>query len=194
MPRVNLLPWREADRKRRRQEFMFSIVAAIGSAALVTLAGRGLMSSAISHQEARNQALQTQIEALEKQIEEINGLEKQKQALIARMEIIETLQRSRPEIVHVFDELVRVLPEGVYLTYLKQSGARIEMRGIAQSSTRVSTFMRNIDSSEWLADPSLQVVETKGRDDGRGAQFTLFATQRKQTPVEDAQSAKVAAK
>jgi len=194
MPRVNLLPWREADRKRRRQEFMFSIVAAIGSAALVTLAGRGLMSSAISHQEARNQALQTQIEALEKQIEEINGLEKQKQALIARMEIIETLQRSRPEIVHVFDELVRVLPEGVYLTYLKQSGPRIEMRGIAQSSTRVSTFMRNIDSSEWLADPSLQVVETKGRDDGRGAQFTLFATQRKQTPVEDAKSAKVAAK
>ena len=194
MPRVNLLPWREADRKRRRQEFIFSIVAAIGSAALVTLAGRGLMSSAISHQEARNQALQTQIEALEKQIEEINGLEKQKQALIARMEIIETLQRSRPEIVHVFDELVRVLPEGVYLTYLKQSGPRIEMRGIAQSSTRVSTFMRNIDSSEWLADPSLQVVETKGRDDGRGAQFTLFATQRKQTPVEDAEAAKVAAK
>jgi len=194
MPRVNLLPWREADRKRRRQEFMFSIVAAIGSAALVTLAGRGLMAGAISHQETRNRALETQITALEKQIEEINGLEKQKQALIARMEIIETLQRSRPEIVHVFDELVRVLPEGVYLTYLKQSGPRIEMRGIAQSSTRVSTFMRNIDSSEWLADPSLQVVETKGRDDGRGAQFTLFATQRKQTPVEDAQSAKVAAK
>ena len=194
MPRVNLLPWREADRKRRRQEFMFSIVAAIGSAALVTLAGRGLMASAISHQETRNRALETQIVALEKQIEEINGLEKQKQALIARMEIIETLQRSRPEIVHVFDELVRVLPEGVYLTYLKQSGPRIEMRGIAQSSTRVSTFMRNIDSSEWLADPSLQVVETKGRDDGRGAQFTLFATQRKQTAVEDAKSAKVAAK
>jgi len=192
MPRVNLLPWREADRKRRRQEFIFSIVAAIGSAALVTLAGRGLMSSAISHQEARNQALQTQIEALEKQIEEINGLEKQKQALIARMEIIETLQRSRPEIVHVFDELVRVLPEGVYLTYLKQSGPRIEMRGVAQSSTRVSTFMRNIDSTEWLADPSLQVVETKGREAGSGAQFTLFATQRKQTPVEG--SAKVAAK
>ena len=176
MPRVNLLPWREADRKRRRQEFMFSIVAAIGSAALVTLAGRGLMSSAISHQEARNQALQTQIEALEKQIEEINGLEKQKQALIARMEIIETLQRSRPEIVHVFDELVRVLPEGVYLTYLKQSGPRIEMRGIAQSSTRVSTFMRNIDSSEWLKDPALQILETKGTSDA-GSQFTLSAVQ-----------------
>jgi len=176
MPRVNLLPWREADRKRRRQEFMFSIVAAIGSAALVTLAGRGLMSSAISHQEARNQALQTQIEALEKQIEEINGLEKQKQALIARMEIIETLQRSRPEIVHVFDELVRVLPEGVYLTYLKQSGPRIEMRGVAQSSTRVSTFMRNIDSSEWLKNPDLELIETKTGQVG-GMSFTMYADQ-----------------
>jgi type IV pilus assembly protein PilN len=195
MPRVNLLPWREADRKRRRQEFILSIVGAVASAALVTLVGRWLMNGAISHQEERNAALQKQIEALEKQIEEINGLEKQKQALIARMEIIETLQRSRPEIVHVFDDLVRVLPEGVYLTYLKQSGTRIEMRGVAQSSTRVSTFMRNIDSSEWLADPSLQVVETKGRDAARGAQFTLFASQRKQTPVEDQAAAeKVAVK
>ena len=173
-----------------------SIAAALGSAALVTLIGRFEMAGAISNQQERNTALQGQITQLEKQIEEINGLEKQKQALVARMEIIETLQRSRPEIVHVFDELVRVLPEGVYLTSLKQSGVRIEMRGVAQSSTRVSTFMRNIDSSEWLSDPSLQVVETKGRDGGRGANFTLFANQRKQTPVEGeaAASAKVAAK
>ena len=194
MPRVNLLPWREADRKRRRQEFFMSIGAALVSAALVMLIGRFMMASAISHQEERNAALQQQISELEKQIEEINGLEKQKQALIARMEIIETLQRSRPEIVHVFDELVRVLPEGVYLTYLKQNGVKIEMRGVAQSSTRVSTFMRNIDSSEWLSDPSLQVVETKARDGGRGASFTLFANQRKQVPVEGAAAAKVAAK
>jgi type IV pilus assembly protein PilN len=171
-----------------------SIAAALGSAALVTLLGRFEMASSISDQEERNAALQSQITALEKQIEEINGLEKQKQALIARMEIIETLQRSRPEIVHVFDEIVRVLPEGVYLTYLKQNGAKIEMRGVAQSSTRVSTFMRNIDSSEWLSDPSLQVVETKGRDAGRGASFTLFASQRRQVAVEQAAAAKVAAK
>ena len=196
MPRVNLLPWREADRKRRRQEFFMSIGAALGSAALVILLGRFAMASSISHQEERNAALQKQITELEKQIEEINGLEKQKQALIARMEIIETLQRSRPEIVHVFDELVRVLPEGVYLTYLKQNGVKIEMRGVAQSSTRVSTFMRNIDSSEWLSDPSLQVVETRARDSGRGASFTLFANQRRQAPVEGdaAAAAKVAAK
>jgi type IV pilus assembly protein PilN len=94
------------------------------------------------------------------------------------MEIIETLQRSRPEIVHVFDEMVRILPEGVYLTYLKQTGTRIELRGVAQSSTRVSAFMRNIDASEWLSDPALRIVETKGRDGGVGAEFTLFANQR----------------
>jgi type IV pilus assembly protein PilN len=195
MPRVNLLPWREADRKRRRQEFFLSIGAALASAGLVMLLGRFHMSGAISHQEERNAKLAAEISKLDEQIKEIEGLERQKQALIARMEIIETLQRSRPEIVHVFDDLVRVLPEGVYLTYLKQSGTRIEMRGIAQSSTRVSTFMRNIDSSEWLADPALQIVETKGRDAARGASFTLFANQRKQVPVEEqAAQAKVAAK
>ena len=197
MPRVNLLPWRESDRKRRRQEFLLSIGAAVASAALVTLIGRFEMNGAIAHQESRNQELEKEISKLDDQIKEIEGLERQKQALIARMQIIETLQRSRPEIVHVFDEIVRVLPEGVYLTYLKQTGTKIEMRGVAQSSTRVSTFMRNIDSSEWLADPSLQIVETKGRDAGRGSSFTLFANQRKQAPVEDAAgkaSKKVAAK
>jgi len=198
MPRVNLLPWRESDRKRRRQEFLLSIGAAVASAALVTLIGRFEMNGAIAHQAARNKELEKDISKLDDQIKEIEGLERQKQALIARMQIIETLQRSRPEIVHVFDELVHVLPEGVYLTFLKQSGSRIEMRGIAQSSTRVSTFMRNIDSSEWLADPSLQIVETKARDAGHGSTFTLFATQRKQVPDEDAAAGakkkKVAAK
>ena len=195
MPRINLLPWREAERKRKRQEFFLSLGAAVATAALVTLLGHWQISASIKHQQDRNDLLTREIAALDKQIEEINGLDAQKRRLLARMEIIETLQRSRPEIVHVFDELVRVLPEGVYLTSLKQTGSRIEMRGVAQSSTRVSTFMRNIDSSEWLSDPSLQVVETKSRDAGRGASFTLFANQRKQAPVEgDAASAKVAAK
>jgi type IV pilus assembly protein PilN len=112
------------------------------------------------------------------------------------MEIIETLQRSRPEIVHVFDEIVRVLPEGVFLTMIRQTGPKIEMRGVAQSSTRVSAFMRNIDNSQWLADPALRIVETKGTDATRGAEFTLFANQRSQIPVEgqDAATEKVAAK
>jgi type IV pilus assembly protein PilN len=195
MPRINLLPWRESERKRRRQEFALSIGAAIATAALVTLLGRWQMSSAIEHQNDRNQILTDEITELDKKIREIDGLENQKRRLLARMEIIETLQRSRPEIVHILDEIVRVLPEGVYLTYLKQSGTRFEMRGVAQSSTRVSAFMRNIDASEWLADPALRIVETKGRDASRGADFTLFANQRQHAPEgEDAAGGKVAAK
>jgi type IV pilus assembly protein PilN len=196
MPRINLLPWREAQRKRQRQEFLLGIAAAVGTAALVTLLGRWQMSAAIANQQERNSVIEAEIAELDKQIAEINGLENQKRRLIARMEIIETLQRSRPEIVHVFDEIVRVLPEGVYLTLVRQNGVRIEMRGVAQSSTRVSAFMRNIDNSQWLADPSLQIVETKGNDQTRGADFTLFANQRSQVPVEgeDAVTGKVAAK
>ena len=185
MPRINLLPWRESERKRKRQEFFLGIGAAIATAALVTLVGRWQMSAAIEHQNERNQIIKDEITQLDKQIEEIEGLENQKRRLLARMEIIETLQRSRPEIVHVFDEIVRVLPEGVYLTFLKQTGTRFEIRGVAQSSTRVSAFMRNIDASEWLADPALSIVETKGQNAG-GAEFTLFANQRSRVPPEEA--------
>jgi type IV pilus assembly protein PilN len=184
MPRINLLPWRESERKRKRQEFILSVGAAIATAALVTLLGRWQMGAAIEHQNDRNQIISEEIAELDKQIQEILGLENQKRRLLARMEVIETLQRSRPEIVHIFDEVVRVLPEGVYLTYLKQSGTRFEIRGVAQSSTRVSAFMRNIDASEWLADPALRIVETKGRDAG-GAEFTLFANQRSRVPPEE---------
>ena len=137
MPSINLLPWRETERKRKRQEFFLSLGAALATAGLVCLVGNWQMSSAIEHQAQRNQLLADEIALLDKQIEEINGLDAQKQRLLARMEIIETLQRSRPEIVHIFDDVVRVLPEGVYLTYLKQTGKRFELSGIAQSSTRV---------------------------------------------------------
>jgi type IV pilus assembly protein PilN len=197
MPRINLLPWREAERKRKRQEFVLSLGAAVATAALVALLGRWQMSASISHQEERNKALSDQIAQLDKQIEEINGLDAQKRRLLARMEIIETLQRSRPEIVHIFDELVRVLPEGVYLTYLRESGTRFEIRGVAQSSTRVSTFMRNIEASEWLADPELQIVDTRSRDAAGGANFTLFANQRSHASPDqqgDGTGNKVAAK
>ena len=199
MPRINLLPWREAERKRKRQEFIFSLVAAVSTAGLVTLLGYWQMTAAIQQQEERNDLLTREIAALDKQIEEINGLDAQKRRLLARMEIIETLQRSRPEIVHVFDEVVRILPEGVYLTYLKQTGTRFEVRGVAQSSTRVSSFMRNIDASEWLADPTLQIVETRARGNVGGAEFTLFAQQRKlvapgEEETQPAKSKKVAAK
>jgi type IV pilus assembly protein PilN len=185
MPRINLLPWREAERKRKRQEFYLSLGAALATAGLITLLGYWQMSSSIQHQRDRNDYLTREIAALDKQIEEINGLDAQKRRLLARMEIIETLQRSRPEIVHVFDEVVRLLPEGVYLTYLKQSGTRFEIRGIAQSSTRVSSFMRNIDASQWLSEPTLQIVQTRSAGTAGGSEFTMFAKQRSQATAGD---------
>ena len=189
MPRINLLPWRESERKRKRQEFFLSLGAAFATAGLITLLGHWQMSASVQHQRDRNDYLTQEIAALDKQIEEINGLDAQKRRLLARMEIIETLQRSRPEIVHVFDEVVRVLPEGVYLTYLRQSGDRIEMRGVAQSSTRVSAFMRNIDSSQFLRKPELDIVETKPNQP-LGSSFTLFADQVVTASDDDEKAAK----
>jgi type IV pilus assembly protein PilN len=176
MPRINLLPHREARRKERKLRFTVALGAAAFGAAVTTFTVYMMFGSMISAQEARNEKLRSEIKTLDKQIEEINSLETSKQKFIARMEIIEKLQRSRPEIVHVFDEIVRTLPDGVYLTAVKQTDRRLKFEGVAQSSTRVSSFMRNIDNSEWLRSPELEVVQT-GKDKAPGSSFTLDAEQ-----------------
>jgi type IV pilus assembly protein PilN len=176
MPRINLLPWREAQRKERKLAFLVALGVAVLAAMVSTFAVYLMYDSMIAAQQRRNQMLRSQIKMLDKQIEEINNLETEKQRFIARMEVIEKLQRSRPGIVHVFDEIVKTLPDGVYLTGVQQISAgankRLKFDGIAQSSTRVSSFMRNIDASEWLRNPELEVVQTSK---GPGSQFTLTA-------------------
>jgi type IV pilus assembly protein PilN len=176
MPRINLLPWREADRKQKRQEFMVGIVGAIVIALLLGLLAKFQISASVDHQNERNQLIKEQITDVDKQITEILGLEAQKQRLLARMEVIEQLQRSRPGVVHLFDQLVRTIPDGVYFTGIKQTGPKVQLNGVAQSQTRVSALMRNIEASEWLSDPSLEKVETKGAGDS-GAEFVLYANQ-----------------
>ena len=188
MPRINLLPWRESDRKRKRQEFIFAGVGALALAAVIGLGIDWQLQSAIDHQNERNQLLKNEIAQLDKQITEILGLEQQKQRLLARMQVIEQLQRSRPQVVHLFDQLVRTIPDGVYLNSVKQTDRKVQLKGVAQSSTRVSTFMRNIDSSQWLQDPALEVVESKGSQGG-GAEFTLYANQRSSAEEADQQAA-----
>ncbi|HEY2275959.1 MAG TPA: PilN domain-containing protein [Steroidobacteraceae bacterium] len=176
MPRINLLPWREEQRKERKLAFLVALGVAVVAALVTTFAAYLMFDSMISGQQRRNQMLRGQIKLLDKQIEEINSLESEKQRFIARMEVIEKLQRSRPGIVHVFDEIVKTLPDGVYLTGVQQISAgankRLKFEGVAQSSTRVSSFMRNIDASEWLRNPELEVVQTAK---GPGSQFTLTA-------------------
>ena len=176
MPRINLLPWREAQRRERKLAFLVALGIAALAAGVTAFAAYLMYGSMIEAQQRRNNNLRTAIRTLDHQIEEINSLESAKQKFIARMEIIEKLQRSRPEIVHVFDEVVRTLPEGVYLTAVKQNGMRLKFEGIAQSSTRVSSFMRNIDGSQWLRNPELEVVQTS-KGTGPGSSFTLTADQ-----------------
>jgi type IV pilus assembly protein PilN len=176
MPRINLLPHRESKRKERKLKFLVALGAAAVAAGVTAFAAYLMYGQMIDAQQHRNELLRAQIKKLDKENEEINNLETAKQKYIARMEIIEKLQRSRPEIVHVFDEIVRTLPEGVYLTAIKQNGTTLKFDGIAQSSTRVSSFMRNIDGSQWLRSPALEVVQTT-KGSGPGSSFTLTAQQ-----------------
>jgi type IV pilus assembly protein PilN len=176
MPRINLIPWREAERKRKRQEFGVGAFGALVAAAAIAFLVNLQMGAAIGNQKERNQYLNDEIAKLDKQITEILALEQQKQRLRARIQVIEQLERSRPEIVHVFDQLVRTIPDGVNLVELKQTDRKLQLRGQAQSSTRVASYMRNLDASEWLKDPSLDILETKGASEG-GSDFTLNAVQ-----------------
>ena len=189
MPRINLLAWRDEQRTQRRNQFYVALGGAAAGALLVILISNLVFSSIINHQKGRNNILQEEIEVLNIRIKEIIDLEDKKDRLLARMEIIEQLQRSRPGIVHVFDELVQTLPNGVYLTAVRQTGRRLEIVGAAESNTRVSALMRNIDKSEWLMDPDLEVVEVKNnrfaRTGGRASEFTVFAMQASETESEE---------
>ena len=173
MPRINLLPWREQERKVRRREFMVAAGAAVFAAGVFVLGGKLVYQGWIDSQNEKNALLHKEILKLDAQIADIQDLENRRQRLLARMEIIEKLQRKRPEIVHLFDEIVKTVPEGVYLTAIKQAGNKLEIRGVAQSSTRVSTFMRNIDSSVWMDNPVLMVVESAKDSPTGGSNFSL---------------------
>jgi type IV pilus assembly protein PilN len=188
MPRINLLPWREQLRRERKLAFFVSLGIAAGVAAVAAFAAYLLLGSMIDSQEQRNERLRSEIKVLDKQIEEINDLESQKQRFISRMQIIEKLQRSRPEVVHLFDEMVKAMPDGTYLTSIKETGTKIKLEGVAQSSTRVSTLMRNVAASQWLRNPELEVVDTS--KDGAGSHFVLDVQQISVADDDSATSAK----
>jgi type IV pilus assembly protein PilN len=177
MPRINLLPWRTELRQRRKKEFLVALagtfLVAAGSVYLSKLTVQGWTTQ----QQGRNEILRGEIAEINKQITEIDGLRAQRERLLARMEVIDQLQRSRPEIVHLFDELVNAMPEGVSLVEVVQRGDRVELQGVAQSSTRVSALMRNIADSDWLREPGLDIVEAVTRGVDRNSQFKLFAQQ-----------------
>jgi type IV pilus assembly protein PilN len=183
MPRINLLPWREKERRERKNAFLVMLGGALVGGLLASGAFYLIMTSMISAQQERNNRLRTEIRILDRQIQEINNLESQKQRFISRMQVIDKLQRSRSEIVHLFDEVTNIMPDGVYLTSMKQRGRQLKFEGVAQSSTRVSTLMRSIAASQWLRDPELEVVENKSGAN-KGNTFMVDATQISSTPDE----------
>jgi type IV pilus assembly protein PilN len=168
---------------------------AVGGAALAVLVATLIMNAMVEAQLDRNRQLEKEIAELDKRIAEIVDLEAKKERLLARMEIIDKLQRSRPEIVHVFDQLVRTLPDGVNLTNVRQTGTSFQLKGQAESNTRVSALMRNIDQSLWLKEPDLEVVQVKPSKNKadvagpRSSEFTVTAKQGSLLAAEDSDEA-----
>ena len=180
MARVNLLPWREELRSQQRTEYLAALGICAVFAAIVWFGIHLYFGELIKQQERRNTFLNEQIVLLDKKIEEIKRLEREKESLIARMKAIETLQTSRPIVVHLFDELVTTLPEGVYLKEVSQKGDTVTIKGVAQSNARVSSYMRKVEESEWVKEPKLSIIQSSSEDGRRIADFTLTL---KQTPL-----------
>ena len=177
MARINLLPWREAARKRKQRDFGIMLGAGLVIALLAALYVHIHIEGLIDYQNSRNAYLEGEIAKLNRMISEIRDLEKTKANLIARMNIIQQLQQSRPEIVHLFDELVGTLPDGVYLTKVVQKGREIDLEGRAQSNARVSAYMRNIDGSAWTGNANLKLIDQRNAE---GTEFNRFQLAAKQ--------------
>ncbi len=175
MARINLLPWREERRRQLTQEFIrqaaLAAVLAGAAGAYAWYHATGLLEA----QEARNAYLEDQIAVLSEEIREIEEIEAKREELISRMEIVQDLQRRRPQAVHLFDQIAEHLPDGVHLAALWQSDDDLTVQGWAESNARVSAYMRNLDSSDWLTEPRIEVIETD--DDDRVSSFTLHLAQ-----------------
>src|SRR5947207_6563652 len=182
MVRINLLPHREQKRQARQRQFdSLAVGLAILGIAIVGL-GHVVIAARIDNQNNRNNLLKTEIAKLDEQIKEIDRLRDQTQALLARKQVVETLQANRTEAVHLLDQLVRQLPDGVYLKSVKQQGSRVTLVGYAQSNARVSTLMRNVESSPWLASPDLIEIRSIALDKQKVNEFTLAVQIKRQAP------------
>ena len=177
MTEINLLPWREQRRSERSRQMMILTAAAwMVSVALVFLATQ-IMDTRIDNQRERNRYLQLEIDQLQLVVREIDQLREKKDALLARMEVIQKLQSNRSEIVHLMDDLVRKLPTGVYFESAERKDGMVQLNGMAQSNGRVSSLMRNLDSSEWFANPSLNLVDVAISGSTRVSRFDLKVSQ-----------------
>ena len=178
MAHINLLPWREELRKEQKKQFAILSLLTVVLASMVLLYAHLYIGGLLDDQNARNEYLKTETAALDQRIKEIKDLESTRAKLQARINIIQQLQRSRPGVVHLFDELAHTLPNGVYLTGIAQKDLAVTVTGVAQSNARVSAFMRNVEDSKWIGSPKLDVISSKAQEQhARSNDFTLLVTQ-----------------
>lgn len=173
MIRINLLPHRAE--KRRAKQLQFIILSAISllAGALIVVLVHVAISSQIDYQNRRNDYLKQEISVLDKQIAEIKKLREQTQSLLARKNVVENLQSTRSDVVHLLDQILRILPDGVYIKSIKQSGYKIALVGYAQSNARISTLMRSVEDSPWLDSPTLIEIHAVNANGGRVSEFSL---------------------
>jgi type IV pilus assembly protein PilN len=182
---INLLPWREELRQEQKKQFgILTALMMFLAAAIVGLIHLQMVTK-IDYQLSRNNFMSSEISKLDKEIAEISELRKVRRSLVERMEVIQDLQRSRPSIVHLFTEIVKTVPNGVYLKSLNQTGGNLLMNGQAESNARVSTYMRNLDASDWLKAPNLTVIEIEDIKVNRISTFTLTVKQTSPDANED---------
>ena len=193
MARINLLPWRAERRKQRLQEFYTMLGGAAAGAALICGLIWMVYSSKIDGQNTRNQYLRDQIAIVDKQIEEIAALDKKKERLLRRKQVIEELQSSRAQMVHLFDQLARTIADGTRIKGIRQNGQELSLEGSAQSNARVSTYMRNLDASGWMGQSDLSIIEARNADPGLPYNFSLKVTLKNPNEEADKKAAEAAA-
>ena len=194
MARINLLPWRAERRKSRQKEFAGMLGLSALAGILVAFLIVSFYNGRISSQTERNDFLRGEITKVDAQIKEIEALDLKKSKLVARKEVIEQLQSNRSQMVHLFDSLVRTIPDGVTLTAIKQEGDILTLSGRSQSNARVSTYMRNLEGSGWMTNPDLNIIEAKGANPGLPYEFNLkVKLANPNAPKEEGEGAVVAA-
>lgn len=176
MAHINLLPWREELRQEQTRQFVTLTVLSLALTGALIFMVHVIFNGQIEHQKFRNKMLQDEITTLDAALKQIATLEETKEKLLARMDVIQSLQQRRPQIVHLFDDFVRTVPEGIYLTLIKQEVKQLTIKGVAESNGRVSAYMRNIDASAWMATPKLKVIQTR-KGTLKSNDFTLTTSQ-----------------
>ena len=196
MANINLLPWREWERERKRKEFLLNL-GGVGLIGLVIVMAWGqYLDGSMSYQKSRNEFFQGRIALLDERIKEIAHLKEERAALLERMRVIQELQGNRPVIVHIFDELVQTLPSGVHFAKTEMVGNALSVAGLAESNNRISALMRNLDASDWFADPNLKTIKEDSKSNVYGAgasSFDLTFTQVNPNAPEDEAGADSAA-